>query len=119
MLINELASRGRRIPVLPVNRDAVKKISHGAVNAPWPVQRGSLEGYALKVPAACGTRRGSHPVPVVDLPAFEFVQQGFVADIQAPGGLLAIPTGLLEDPKHQFLFSSLCGTRRDILQRHV
>src|SRR5947209_7490738 len=56
---------------------------------------------------------------VVELPAFEFVQQRLITDIQTPGGLLTIPTGLLEYSEYQFLFSMFCSTRRDILQRHV
>src|SRR5579883_792224 len=82
-----------------------------------PASIGSSEGDALEVPSLC--RPWGHAVAVINLPAFEFVEQRFVADIQTPGRLFPIPTRFLEDAEHQFLFRSFGGSCCDVLQRHV
>src|SRR5207244_6224219 len=64
-------------------------------------------------------QRTLHSVPVVDLPALEFVQQRLITDVQTPRGLFAIPTGLFEDTQNQLFFSLFGGSRSNVLERHV
>ncbi len=74
----------------------------------------------MKIAAGRGLgERALNAVSVIDLPAFEFVEERLVADVQAPGSLLPIPAGLFKHAKDEFFLSVFGGARTNVFQRHV
>src|ERR1043166_324517 len=72
----------------------------------------------IRLDASLFLRRGGldeprHSMTVVDLPPLQFVQQRFVADIQASGRLFAVPGCFFENAQDQLSLRLFGGSRSD------